>query len=54
MDDWIQKTGDRGQLPVPQEQLRATLQRWGAKCRNPEYDAVKAKHPELWKPKDGS
>lgn len=41
--DWIGETGDKGQKPESDIGLRCTLKRWGDKCVNPEYDAVRKK-----------
>lgn len=40
--NWIEETGDRGQEPESEIGLLCTLKRWGDKCVNPEYDAVRA------------
>ena len=40
---WITETGDQGQQPESEIGLRCTLKRWGDKCVNPEYDAVREK-----------
>ena len=42
LDEWIEQTGDRGQLPETEAGLRAALARWKGKCVNPEYDPVRA------------
>ena len=39
--EWIQETGDKGQLPESDLGLLSTLKRWGDKCINPEYDRVR-------------
>ena len=39
--EWIQETGDEGQLPESDLGLLSTLKRWGEKCINPEYDRVR-------------
>lgn len=41
--DWIETTGDRGQAPESEIGLICALKRWGEKCVNPEYDAVRSK-----------
>ena len=38
---WIAQTGDKGQYPESEIGLRCALKRWGDKCINPEYDAIK-------------
>ena len=39
--EWIQETGDEGQLPESDLGLLSTLKRWGEKCINPEYERVR-------------
>ena len=41
LDEWIEETGDAGQQVESDAGLKATLQRWGDKCVNPEYDRVR-------------
>jgi arylsulfatase A-like enzyme len=41
LNDWIKETGDKGQTPESEKSLRATYQRWGQKCVNPEFDIFK-------------
>ncbi len=41
LENWIAKTGDRGQEPESDTGLKAVLHRWGEKCVNPEYDRVR-------------
>ena len=48
---WIKQTDDQAQYGESEAGLKDVLKRWGAKCVNPEYDAVKKKYPELWKQK---
>lgn len=43
LNSWIKETGDKGEQPESEEQLRATYKRWGNKCVNPEYDFLKKK-----------
>lgn len=38
---WIEKTGDRGQQPESEIGLRCVLERWGERCTNPEYQAIR-------------
>lgn len=38
---WIKQTGDKGEKPESEEQLKATYMLWGKKCVNPEYDIFK-------------
>jgi len=38
LDAWIETSGDRGELPESDAQLRALIERWGPeRCQNPEY-----------------
>ena len=46
---WIKQTDDKAQYGESEAGLKDVLKRWGAKCVNPEYDAVKKKYPELWR-----
>ncbi len=39
--EWIDETGDRGQQAESDAGLRCTLERWGEKCVNTEYDRVR-------------
>lgn len=41
LDDWIAKTGDRGQQTEDEGGLIQVYYDWGDRCVNPEYDAVK-------------
>ena len=41
LTQWIAQTGDKGQYPESETGLRWALKRWGDKCVNPEYDAIK-------------
>ena len=43
LEKWIKDTDDKGQYPESQESLAGVLKRWGNKCVNPEYDALRAK-----------
>ena len=38
---WMKQTDDKGQYPESPAGLRCVLKRWGTKCVNPEYDAVR-------------
>ena len=40
-DEWIKKTGDKGQEPESDIGLLCALKRWGNKCVNPEYDRIR-------------
>ncbi len=41
LNTWIKETGDKGEEPESEAQLRAAYKRWGAKCVNPEFDFIK-------------
>ncbi len=41
---WMKDTGDQGQYPESAEGLLQVMYRWGAKCVNPEYEAVRKKY----------
>lgn len=43
LQQWIEETGDQGQDPESEIGLRCVLKRWGEKCVNPEYDAIREK-----------
>lgn len=46
LDQWVEKTDDRGQYPEDIPNLRFTYERWGdQKCINPEYDQFRSKSP---------
>ena len=53
LNAWIGKTGDKGQQREDEAGLLAVLRQWRDRCVNPEYDALKKKHPDLSKPKRG-
>lgn len=42
--EWIEETGDKGQLPESEIGLLCTMKRWGEECVNPEYDKVRARY----------
>lgn len=44
LEQWIKKTDDKGQYPEEIPGLRFMLERWGERCINPEFEAVRA-HP---------
>ena len=46
--DWIESTGDQGQVVESDAGLLATMKRWGDLCVNPEYDRVRAEY-EGWR-----
>lgn len=41
LDEWIEKTGDKGQYPEDIEGLKFMYERWGDQCINPEYDSIR-------------
>lgn len=41
LDNWVKETDDKGQYPESEAQLKALYERWGERCVNPEYDAIK-------------
>ena len=41
LNTWIKDTGDKGEQPEAEDQLRATFKRWGKRCVNPEFDVFK-------------
>ena len=44
LNEWIKKSGDKGQYPEDEPNLRHTYKIWGdAKCINPEYDRFRSK-----------
>ena len=43
LEEWIEKTGDKGQYPESDAGLREVLRQWKDKCINPEYDRVRQK-----------
>ena len=42
---WIKETGDKGEQPESEEQLRAVYKRWKKRCVNPEFDVFKKETP---------
>jgi len=44
---WIKETDDKGQYPESAEGLLQVMYRWGDKCVNPEYEAVRKKYGTL-------
>ena len=41
LDEWIARTGDKGQQPESDLGLLCALKRWGDLCTHPEYDRVR-------------
>jgi len=48
--DWMKETDDKGQYGESTEGLLQVMYRWGKKCVNPEYDAVRKKYGEVEPP----
>ena len=48
LTNWINKTGDQGQVVESDIGLLATMKRWGDLCVNPEYDRVRERY-KRWK-----
>lgn len=44
---WIRASGDKGRYPEDEENLKLMLGIWGDHATAPEYDALRAKHPNL-------
>ncbi len=44
---WIADTGDKGQYPEDEENLKLMLGIWGKHAVNPEYETLRKKYPEL-------
>lgn len=47
LENWIEETGDQGQLPEPVDSLRGVLTQWDKVAVNPEYEAARKKNEEL-------
>lgn len=47
LTDWIAETGDKGQYPENEENLKLMLGIWGTHAINPEYDALRETYPDL-------
>ena len=47
LDKWIITTGDKGQYPEDEENLKLMLGIWGKYAVNPEYDILREKYPKL-------
>ena len=41
LNAWIKDTGDRGEQPESEKNLRAVYKRWAEKCVNPEFEVFK-------------
>ena len=44
---WMKDTDDQGQYPESAEGLLQVMSRWGNKCVNPEYEAVRKKYGQI-------
>jgi hypothetical protein len=49
LNDWMRDTDDKGQYPESTEGLLQVMYRWGDKCVNPEYKAVRNKYGNIFK-----
>jgi len=47
LEDWIRETDDKGQYPESPESLLQVMYRWGKRCVNPEYEAVRKKYGNI-------
>jgi hypothetical protein len=47
LDRWMKETDDKGQYPESTEGLLQVMYRWGDKCVNPEYEAVRTKYGKI-------
>jgi len=45
---WMKETDDQGQYPESIEGLLQVMHRWGDKCVNPEYEAVRKKYGDVF------
>ena len=45
---WMKETDDQGQYPESTEGLLQVMYRWGDKCVNPEYEAVRKKYGDVF------
>ena len=41
LNKWIKETGDQGEQPESEKNLRAVYKRWAEKCVNPEFEVFK-------------
>lgn len=48
LKNWMKETDDKGQYPESTEGLLQVLYRWGDKCVNPEYEAVRKKYGTIF------
>ncbi len=49
LKEWIEETGDKGRQTESTEGLLQVMYRWGDRCVNPEYEAVRKKYGEIEK-----
>ncbi len=47
LEKWITATGDKGQYPEDEENLKLMLGIWGKHAVNPEYEPLRKKYPKL-------
>jgi len=47
LETWMKETDDKGQYPESTEGLLQVMYRWGEKCVNPEYEAVRKKYGQV-------
>ena len=48
LKQWMKETDDKGQYPESTEGLLQVMYRWGDKCVNPEYEAVRKKYGDVF------
>ena len=48
LKEWMKETDDKGQYPESTEGLLQVMYRWGDKCVNPEYEAVRRKYGNVF------
>jgi len=49
LKNWMKNTDDKGRYPESTEGLLQVMYRWGDKCVNPEYKAVREKYGNIFK-----
>ncbi|MBL7187010.1 MAG: hypothetical protein ISS70_11880 [Phycisphaerae bacterium] len=48
LKSWMKETDDKGQYPESTEGLLQVMYRWGDKCVNPEYEAIRKKYGDIF------
>lgn len=48
LKEWMKESDDKGQYPESTEGLLQVMYRWGDKCVNPEYEAVRKKYGDVF------